>query len=96
MWCSKLKVLCLCRTLGLFDYRIALISVLLMAAAVASAGQSQLDIKDVFRNELACLLIKPLLADMPVAPVFAQDDGCVSVVPDDEQGTNYFIDDRLV
>ena len=82
-----------CRTSMLYDYRALLTGLLTMATAVVSAAQSQPDIKDVFRNELACLLIEPLLADMPVTPVYTQNDGCVSVVPDDSVDTNYFADD---
>ncbi len=93
MWFSKQQDLCGRRTHLLSDYQIPLTGALLMASAVVSAAQSEPDIKDVFRNELACWLIEPLLADMPAAPLYTQKESCVSVVPDDAQDTDYFADD---
>jgi acetyl esterase/lipase len=93
MWFSKQQDPCNCRMHLLFDYRIPLIGFLLMANSMVRAAQSEPDLKDVFRNELACWLIEPLLADMPAAPLYAQKESCISVVPDDAQDTDYFADE---
>jgi len=80
--------------LSVFVPLVVPIVVLAVAPISASAAQDQPDIKDVFRNELTCLLIEPLLADMPVSPLYTQNDGCVSVVPDQDSDTDYFIDEK--
>lgn len=65
-----------------------------MFVSVADAAQSPPDIKDIFRNELACLLIEPLLAEMPIAAIYTQVNGCVSVVPNEDSAAEYFSDDK--
>ncbi|MFK7855337.1 MAG: alpha/beta hydrolase [Granulosicoccus sp.] len=70
-----------------------LFGALCILIAVPGAAQQQPDIDDIFRNELACLLIEPLLADMQVSPVYEQADGCRSVVPDDDPSAVYYLDE---
>ncbi|MBX2882954.1 MAG: alpha/beta hydrolase [Granulosicoccus sp.] len=56
-------------------------------------AQSLPDIKDVFRNELACRALQPLLADMRTAPLYQQQaTACTAVVPDEREGVAYFSD----
>jgi len=63
----------------------------LMLFATQSAAQST-DIRDILRSELACRLIEPVFADMPVAPLFTMNDNsCEAVTPDDVQ-RDYFSD----
>lgn len=64
-----------------------------MLVSVPAVAQQLPDIDDIFRNELACLLIEPLLADMQVSPVYEQASGCRSVEPDDDPNAVYFLDE---
>ena len=99
MWLSSAREL---RRRGLFQClsgyprasQFLLLALLQTSASLTIAAPSLPDIEDVFRNELACRLIEPLLADMAVAPVFRQEEGCVAVVPDEEPDIAYFTDDR--
>lgn len=54
---------------------------------------AQADIEDVFQNALACALFEPLLADMPIEPVYTvADNACVSISPNDDASQSYFAD----
>lgn len=64
----------------------------LLLSSGASA-QSLPDLKDIFRSSFACLLIDPLLADMPVEPVFVNEGtACRSTAPLDDS-LSYFLDE---
>ena len=67
---------------------------LFVASASMNSGtvSAQEDISDVFESALTCALVEPILADMPVEPVFEQNGTtCTAVVPD-ENGGAFFSD----
>lgn len=59
----------------------------LVAGISFTAGKlavAQTSLPDIFESELTCALISPLLADMPVEPVYTLEGlDCTAVVPDD-------------
>ena len=62
------------------------------AASTAAISADQPSLTDIFRNSLTCALLEPLLADMPVEPLYAQVDGrCASTVPN-ETAQDYYSD----
>ena len=62
----------------------------MLSTAALSADQPSLT--ELFRSSLTCALVEPLLADMPVAPLYTQQDGrCISKIPDDS-ARDYFSD----
>lgn len=64
---------------------------LLPTLSTGAIADDDIAIGDIFRSELACRLIEPVFADMPVAPVFAMEGGaCVATVP--ENNADYFTD----
>lgn len=75
------------------SYRLCLAAVLVAILGQAQA-QSLPDIKDIFQSALTCLLIEPLLADMPVEPLYRIDDGgnCESINPDDASSSVFYAD----
>ena len=65
-----------------------------LVSSVISAGKAvaQPSLTDFFQSALTCALVQPLLADMPVEPVYAQTGTtCTTVVPDESDST-YFAD----
>lgn len=71
------------------------LAVALLGSGELVHAQSLPDIKDLFQNELACALVEPLLAQMPVEPLFLQQGtDCVATVPDEQAGLSYFADDQ--
>jgi len=74
-------------------YFIAAIALSCAATFVPGIAQAQPDIKDVFQNALACAVVDPLLADMPVEPLYTMEGNtCVSLEPDDDESRRYFND----
>lgn len=56
-------------------------------------AQSLPDIRQIFENELACLLVEPLLADMSAQPLYSQQStDCLPVVPDEQSNGVFFKD----
>lgn len=69
-----------------------LLPVLLLANS--ASAQSLPDLRDIFRSSFACLLIDPLLADMPVEQLFVSEGtACRSTMPLDDS-LSYFLDDQ--
>ncbi|MEE9322610.1 MAG: alpha/beta hydrolase [Granulosicoccus sp.] len=74
-------------------YQSGLLAVAQLFVLLPLHAEGEPSIGDVFRSELACALIEPALADMPVNPVFQMRAGqCRSVVPDESQNAEYFLD----
>lgn len=59
----------------------------------AGNAASQPNLQDIFESVVACALVEPLLADMPVQSLYFQnDDGCQASAPD-ESTQQFFSDD---
>ena len=75
------------------SYHTGLLAIVHLFMLAPLYAEDEPSIGDVFRSELACALIEPALADMPVNPVFGMDAGqCKSVVPGDSRNAEYFLD----
>lgn len=63
-----------------------------LSLAGVKTAVAQPDVTDFFQSALTCVLVEPLLADMPVESVYAQEGTtCAAAVPDESDRT-YFTD----
>jgi len=70
------------------------VSLIFLAGPAQTHAQSLPDITDIFENVLTCTLIKPLLADMPVQPLYRRDGngGCETINPDSVDPQAFYSD----
>lgn len=69
--------------------------VTLLFLSMASRGQTNPALSEVFQNALACALIEPLLANgKPAALYSLEATNCVSVVPNDDPDAGYYLDEN--
>lgn len=73
-------------------YRLARLLAFLACTLGLSSALAQTQLTDIIENTLTCALVQPLLADMPINPLYVQDQGeCLPRTPD-ESSQNYYSD----